>query len=167
MLGTPVTLVGHPGTSQALYKGVQGGVFPACLCGVVGDRPGHWVRSLLGTPVVLVGDPGSGFWARIARLGRSRDAGVAGAEPRIRDHYRYSSAAGTLALFNGANRALSGGPEVHDGRCADHHQDQKQYQDGRQQHHQERPARGRCVHLADPYGGQEESVQGEDPPDKR
>jgi hypothetical protein len=45
------------------------------------------VRSLLGTPVVLVGDPGSGFCAHIGRLGRSRDAGVAGAEPRIRDHY--------------------------------------------------------------------------------
>ncbi len=40
---------------------------------------------LLGTPVVLVGHPGSGFCARIARLRRSRDAGVTGAEPRIRD----------------------------------------------------------------------------------
>jgi hypothetical protein len=43
---------------------------------------------LLGTPVVFVGHPGSGFCARIARLMRSRDAGVAGDEPRIRGEFR-------------------------------------------------------------------------------
>jgi hypothetical protein len=116
----------------------------------IDSESGH----LLGTPVVLVGDPATFCWASGSR---ASDTGP----------LWYSSAAGTLALFTGAKRPLSGSPEVHDGRCADHHQDQKQYQDGRQQHHQERPARGGCVHLADPYGGQVESVQGEDPPDKR
>ena len=61
----------------------------------IDSESGH----LLGTPIVLVGDPGSGFCARIGRLGCCRDAGVAGAEPRIRDHYRYSSAEGTLAPY--------------------------------------------------------------------
>src|SRR5215207_3793043 len=71
------------------------------------------------------------------------------------------------ALPTRANQPLLGSPEEHDGRCADYHHDQYQYQDGREQHHQQRPARGRCVHLPDPYGGQKESVQREDPPDKR
>ncbi len=63
--------------------------------------------------------------------------------------------------------ACSSGPEEHDGRCADHHHDQNQYQDGRQQHYQKRPARGRRVHLPYAHGGQVEPVQRGDPPDER
>src|SRR5215218_8742940 len=44
----------------------------------------------------------------------------------------------TPAFPTRANRPSSGSSEEQDGRCADHHYDQKQYQDSRQQHHQER-----------------------------
>ena len=88
-------LVGHPGSTCWAPRYVAGGVsrdrmgraFGLFARVSGGQRPAGGRRSLLGTPVVLVGHPGSGFCAgiaRIARLRRSRDAGVAGAEPRIR-----------------------------------------------------------------------------------
>jgi hypothetical protein len=156
LLGTPVCCGwGITGSNRAGFRLVCPGSW--------GKRPACRRRSLLGTPVTLVGHPGSGFCARIARLMRSRDAGVAGDEPRIRGEFWE----GAFFETTRAKRSSSGSPEEHDGRCANHYQDQNQDQDGRQQHHQQRPARGRRVHLADPYGSQVEPVQGEDPPDKR
>src|SRR5215208_5098537 len=98
LLGTPVLFVGHPGSACWPPRYFLLGTPVCCGWGITGSswarfrlvcaqywgkRPATGRRSLLGTPVVLVGHPGSGFGARVARLKRSRDAGVAGAEPHL------------------------------------------------------------------------------------
>jgi hypothetical protein len=92
--GAPVVFVGDPGSTCWAPRQYLLGNPVCCGWGLTGPdgarfrlvcppwwakRPACGRRSLLGTPVVLVGHPGSGFCARIsriARLGRSRDAGA-------------------------------------------------------------------------------------------
>jgi hypothetical protein len=73
-------------------------------------------------------------------------------------HNDPSTGAARNSLFLSKSIASSSGPKENNGRCADHYHHQHQYQDGRQQHHQKRPACGRRVHLPYAHGGQVEPV---------